>query len=289
MKFIILGAYGMFGSDIVRVFQEKGHTVIPFTSTQCDITSRRSLTAAFLNVVEGCDAVINCAAYTKVDNCEIRPKKAFELNALALENLADVTNQFSVPLVHFSTDYVFNGKKGEPYNESDIPDPISVYGESKLEGEKILVSSKDDVTIFRVQWLYGHHGHHFIQTIMNLAKEKQELHIVNDQWGTPSSTADLARCLESFLTREEKPDYGIYHLANQGYATWFDLAQFVVSQKKLPCRILPTSSELFKRPAPRPLNGRLNCDKFLALRCEAPLGWEDAVTQFLNVHKKAEA
>lgn len=283
MKFIVLGALGMLGSDLTQVLIKRGHDVVAFSSQQCDITSRSSITAALMPHIESCDMVLNCAAYTQVDNCEIQPKKAFEVNAGGVGYLVDFTTLFNVTLVHFSTDYVFNGKKKYPYNEHDIPDPISVYGESKLEGESAIVEHKSNYYIFRVQWLYGQFGGHFIQTILNLAKDKEELSIVNDQWGSPSSTLDISRCLESFLTQKTTPAFGVYHIANQGYTTWFDLASYVLSLTQSTCRVIPTTSDQFKRPAARPQNGRLNCDKFLSASGAHPLEWKEAVREYLTI------
>lgn len=284
MKFIILGALGMLGSDLTQVLQKKGHDVVAFSSQQCDITSRSSLNTVLLPHIKECDAVINCAAYTKVDNCEIQSKKAFEVNAVGVDCLVEITNIFNVTLVHFSTDYVFNGTKDLPYDENDIPDPISVYGESKFEGESKITNHKTNYYIFRIQWLYGQFGSHFIQTILNLAKDKDELSIVNDQWGSPSSTLDISRCLEAFLTHKKQPEFGIYHLANQGYATWYEFASLVLSLTNSSCKVLPTTSAQFKRPAHRPPNGRLNCDKFLSLAVATPLSWQDAVKNYLDIH-----
>jgi dTDP-4-dehydrorhamnose reductase len=288
MKFILLGANGMLGTDLTLELRKQGHLVSTFSSSECDITSRQSISTALLGIIENFDVLINCAAYTKVDNCEIRPKKAFDVNAQSLFDLVDFTRKFNVILVHFSTDYVFNGLSDHPYDETDVPDPISVYGESKLEGERNIVSRTDNFYIFRVQWLYGHQGQHFIDTILRLAKEKDELHIVNDQWGSPSSTADLSRCVTSFLTQKKKPDYGVYHLANQGYVTWFDFAKLLIKLNGITCNVLPTTSAQFKRPAPRPLNGRLNCDKFLSLNCAVPSKWDDAVKAYLSQYHPVE-
>ena len=212
MKAIVMGERGMLGSDIVSYFRSRGATVLAFSSSQCDVTNRDCLADVLLSHTDS-DIVINCAAYTAVDDCEKERERAFLVNGQAPGFLAQVCDRIAVPLVHFSTDYVFDGNKRGYYDESDATAPLSVYGASKLQGEQSVQSMLQSHYIFRVQWLYGVNGNHFLKTISRLAAERSELTIVNDQWGSPTWTYDIARYLYAFLSA--KPAYGLYHFSDR--------------------------------------------------------------------------
>lgn len=279
MHIIILGKAGMLGRDLEWTLTHRGHQVTGFDSKTLDISNRTQLNTVLASIKHP-DFIINCAAYTKVDLAETHREQAMLINGYAVEWLAEFCQVAQIPLVHFSTDYVFDGKKPTPYEETDFCNPINFYGETKRYGEEAILNTCEAYYIFRLQWLYGEHGPNFVDTILKKAQTASTLTIVSDQQGSPSSTKDLAGCLSSFL--ENKPAWGIYHLANQGYASWYDFATYFLQVKGLQTSVLPTSSDAYPTPAKRPLNSRLSIQKFLSTQTQAPLRWETALAHYLK-------
>lgn len=278
MSVIILGSSGMLGSDILTEFKNNKISVTGLSSRDIDITSQKSIETTLENY-PAIKLIINCAAYTAVDNCETETKRALSVNGTGPGLLANYCAKHNITLIHFSTDYVFDGKKEEPYIESDPTNPINIYGQSKLKGEKLIQESTCSYYIFRVQWLFGENGNHFIKTIIRLANERTELKIVNDQWGSPTYTKDIAKTVFEFL--ELSPAFGIYNLANQEYCNWYDFAKKIVELKKLNCTIYPQPSEAYPVPATRPKNSRLNCEKLYNTGVSKLRTWQEACKEFI--------
>jgi len=282
MKSILLiGASGMLGSDIHLLAKTHNITVVAPSSSELDITNQK-LVNTFIEKHAQVDVVINCAAYTKVDDCEKNQDMALSVNQKGPFYLAKTCHHFDLPLVHFSTDYVFDGTKDTPYTETDAPNPLSVYGQSKLSGEQAIQANCPDHYIFRVQWLYGANGHHFINTMKTLFKTKPELSVVCDQLGTPTATTFIAQHVLHLLNKGIP--YGTYHLAPAGFTHWADYAAFLAQQLNAKTIIKPIDTAHFIRPATRPLNGRLNTSKVGAL-LDAPLAnWADYVSYFMSTN-----
>lgn len=279
MTIIVLGANGMLGQDLVSSLTSQNVSITSYNKSELSLTDSNAIRQC-LHSSSDTKLVINCAAYTKVDDCETQQSLANEINGHAVRNLAKACHDTGKTLVHFSTDYVFDGEKETPYVEDDSTAPINAYGQSKLLGEDGIQDELETYYILRVQWLYGAHGPHFINTIINLMNSKPKLDIVNDQFGSPTSTQEIVRCIDTFL--HKKPDYGIYHISNQGYASWYDLAAYVRDKLKPKYEINHTTSSAFPRPAKRPQNGRLSIDKYLSLGGYTPLSWQKAVDQYLE-------
>jgi dTDP-4-dehydrorhamnose reductase len=277
MKIVLLGASGMLGSAFIRLFEKSPHTVIPHTSNTISF-KHPSAIAKQLNL-DNVDYVINCAAYTRVDDCETEQSAANLVNGTAVGAIAAHCHNHHVPFIHFSTDYVFNGQKTTPYTETDPVDPINAYGHSKLLGETAIQAECKAFYIFRIQWLYGANGKNFVDTISGLAEKKAELSVVSDQWGSPSLTDDIAALVFSALSAEAP--YGIYHLANSGYTSWHEFATHIVEARKLTCAIQAVPSTEFPKPAARPYNSRLSCAKFNQLKCATPRTWQSAADAYL--------
>ena len=174
---------------------------------------------------------INTAAYTNVEKAESEPEKAFAINAEAVKNLANCCRENDVVLLHISTDYVFDGKKGAPYLETDATNPINVYGASKLKGEQYIQEICDKYLIFRTSWLYSQYGHNFLKTILKYSEEKKPLTITTEQTGTPTNANDLAATLLQIIIQDSK-DYGVYHYSNRGKTTWFGFAEAILKQNE---------------------------------------------------------
>lgn len=245
-KVIIVGSGGMLGHDLLAGF--RGHSVLGLTRQQLDITDFQSTIDALSNV----DVVINAAAYTAVDDAESNREAAFAVNSTGARNVAIACRRAGASLFHVSTDYVFDGRSSVPYSENSLPNPTTVYGESKLAGERAVVEEHSDQSvILRTSWLYGFNGQSFPRTILQAGLQREALDVVDDQWGQPTWTQDVVAMIEHLVDGGVRT--GIFHGTNSGQTTWHHFAQALFDLAGWnPERVKPTSSEAFSRPAPRP-------------------------------------
>jgi len=235
------------------------------------------------------DLIINAAAYTAVDQAEQEPEQAFTINARSPGVLAEEAARLDAPLIHFSTDYVFDGAKATPYTEDDTPNPLGVYGQSKLEGEQAIAAAAQKYLILRTSWVYSQYGRNFLLAMQRLLQEKPQLRVVDDQVGAPTWAGSLAISTRSLIERWHagKPGaWGTYHLTAQGETSWFGFAQAIGEQLKargLPCaELLPIPSREYPTPARRPLNSRLDCSR-LAQEWQVSLPhWQQALIDCLK-------
>ena len=250
MKILVTGGGGQLGLALQR--QGGAHDLVAFDRTSLDITDAVQVARVFAR--ERPEAVINCAAWTDVDACEGDPEKAMRINGTAVGTLAREAKNVGAHLVQISTDYVFDGTKKGPYVETDLPNPLSVYGKSKLLGEQL---AGHDGLVVRTAWVMGPDGNNMLKTILRLLKEHEVLHFVDDQIGCPTFTDDLAIGILALIAKKET---GISHLTNSGSVSWFQFAQEVsIATENDPNRVLPVSTEQLEpsRPAPRPQNSVL--------------------------------
>ena len=257
-RVLITGAGGMLGRELVEVFT--GSEVIAATHDQLDVADRDAVVGTLTTVRP--DIVIHAAAMTNVDACETDPDRAYAVNALGTRHVADGARRVGAHVVHLSTDYVFDGNKGEPYHEWDETAPVSEYGRSKLGAEREI---DPGWTIVRTAWVFGRHGANFVKTVLQLASQPGELRVVDDQRGCPTSAADLAGAIRG-LAVARLP--GLFHVSNQGGASRYDMARDILQfAGHDPDRVVPITSADMPRPAPRPANSELDN---LALRLS---GW----------------
>lgn len=277
MKILLLGSKGMLGSQFGKKLKDfdlrafGGHD-------ELDITSMRSVTRVFEGFVP--DIVINCAAYTNVDEAEfIQGKKdSLSVNRDGVKNLAKCCNKFGSILLHFSTDYVFDGRK-DGYDENAICNPLNSYGESKLQGEIAIEKEMEKYFIVRTSWLYGPNGKNFVNTMLRLGVNG-EIKVVDDQIGCPTYTSDLAESvIENFIKNPGK-DFGIYHLTNDGAVSWNGFAREIFSIKGMKVTVHKISTKEFPRPAQRPMNSVLLNTKLPKMR-----KWEEALKKYLDQKK----
>jgi len=216
---------------------------------ELDITKKPEIDSFFqANDITHC---INCAAYTAVDKAESEIEIAEQINALGVKNLALACKKNNATLIHVSTDFVFDGKGNRPYTEDDDERPISVYGQTKLDGERAILSNLDKFFIVRTSWLYSQHGHNFFKTMLKLGKERSELSVVCDQIGTPTYAGDLASMLVNIIT-ESKVNYGTYHFSNEGVASWYDFAMAIFDEGNINIDLQPIMTKEYPTPAARP-------------------------------------
>ena len=268
MRWIVVGSSGMLGSDLTQLLL--GQNVVSLTKEQCDITDSIQVNKAIV----AADVVINCAAYTAVDDAEINRELAFQINEAGPRNLASACAQIGAKLFQISTDYVFSGDSNLPYNENDQTEPKTVYGESKLAGEAAVAELlPKNHYIVRTAWLYGKNGKNFGKTVLDLAKTKETLQVVDDQVGQPTWTMDLAKKILEMASQSISP--GVYHCTSTGSASWFTFARQIFEFAGLDSnRIYPVDSDAFKRPAPRPHYSVLSHGALLKQNLEPIREWK---------------
>ncbi len=258
---LVTGGNGQLGSEIRELSAKNSVDTFYFTDEkELDITS---FTALKEYVEENkINVIINCAAYTAVDKAELEPVIADKVNHLAVRNLVDIAKEFKVKLVHISTDYVFDGTNHTPYKEEEKPNPQSVYGKTKLDGENILIESKlDNTLIIRTSWVYGCYGSNFVKTILKLAKERDSLGVIYDQIGTPTYAKDLAKTILEIIPKIKDSKFAIYHYTNEGVVSWYDFAKEIIKMAKIDCKIDPIETYEYPLPAKRPHYSLLNKSK----------------------------
>jgi len=277
MRVLIAGSRGMLGTELVHSFGLR-HQVTGVDIEELDITSE-SQSRAQIEAIRP-ELIINAAALTQVDYCESHQENAFRVNADGAGNLAAAAAAVGASLVHYSTDYVFDGRREEAYSEEDAPCPLSIYGKSKLRGEQLVRERCADPIIVRTSWLFGRHGTNFIRTILSAARKGLPLRVVRDQRGSPTYAADLAA---HTVLMVEAGCSGTYHVTNGGFCTWYDLAVTAIELAGLSgIGITPVSTSEFPRPAPRPANSVLANARLIREGLPRMRPWEEAVRDYLN-------
>lgn len=260
---LILGSNGQLGSEFKDISSKYSNWNFIFKDfPEIDICNFDSLEKVFKK--NKIDYVINCAAYTDVENCEIEKNKAYDVNSFGVENIIKIVEAYEIKMIHISTDYVFNGMNKLPYKENDKPAPLNVYGKSKLSGEKVILNSNSDSIIIRTSWLYSSYGKNFVKTVLKLIKRKDELRVFSDQIGNPTYANDLAEsCLQILFSKKKISSKGrIYHFSSSGSTSWFDFAKQILKLSGLSCVIVPINSEYkFSSLVMRPLYSVLDNSK----------------------------
>jgi len=276
VRILVTGASGMLGHALLPVLKQE-HTVIGLTRENCDLCDEDEVEETFQRLKP--DAIAHLAAFTNVDGCELEPEKAKASNELATFNVAEAARRLGARLLYVSTDYVFDGRTTEPYSEESLPNPLSVYGKTKLMGERYVQGTCDRYFIVRTSWLFGPGGRNFVSTILRLANEQKELRIVNDQRGSPTYTRHLAQKLVEIIRTHE---YGTYHVTGGGNCTWFEFARKIVDLSGLEgVQFVPISSEECGRPAPRPAYSVLANNRLRKVGIGPLPRWEKGLTSYL--------
>lgn len=267
----------MLGRELMAAAAHLKLEAVGFDRGEGDITNRKSIEHAIIEAAPR--LIIHAAAYTQVDQAEREPDMAYFINATGTQNVCLAAQRLNMPVVYLSTDYVFDGTKSEPYDEWDVPNPQSVYGKSKFAGEEFVRALCPKHYIVRVSWLCGHGGPNFVETILKLANERDELKVVNDQHGSPTFCQDLA---PEIFRLAESGAHGTYHITNQGYTTWFGFAQKIVEFSGIKTRVTPCTTADFPRPAPRPKNSCMSprlYENAIGIRMPA---WEEGLKFYLE-------
>ncbi|MFE1440418.1 dTDP-4-dehydrorhamnose reductase [Streptomyces sp. NPDC058739] len=287
MNWLVTGAGGMLGRDTVAALTRRGEQVTGLDRTALDITLPASVEEAF--AAHRPDLVVNCAAYTAVDEAESHEAQALRVNGEGPRNLARACAATGARLLHVSTDYVFSGEtRAAPYPEDHAPAPRTAYGRSKLAGEQaVLAELPEGSAVVRTAWLYGVHGRSFVRTMLGLEASRDTVDVVDDQRGQPTWSADVAECLAALGPLIGPGLHGVFHATSAGEATWYDLARAVFDGVGAdPDRVRPTSSAAYPRPAPRPAYSVLAHDRWQEAGLPPPRAWRDALHEALPLIRK---
>ena len=284
VKILVFGGTGQIGREVRRAAWPASVKLVALERSACDITQPAAVGAVIAR--QRPDLVINLAAYTAVDRAESEPDTAWAVNCAGAAHIAAICGEDGTPLVHLSTDYVFNGRKSGAYNELDPVDPLNVYGRSKEAGERAVRAALPHYIIFRTSWVYGAYGSNFVKTILRLGSEKPVLRVVADQYGCPTAAADIASALVVVAQQiaHARMDWGTFHFAGAGSTTWHAFAEAIIelagqfgawSQRPRP-HVEPITTDQYPTPARRPMNSALDCEKIAAFGI-SPSPWRSSL------------
>ena len=281
MKILVTGATGQLGSEIKEISSDYKESKFVFCSSkELDICNHENV-ADFIETNE-ITTIINCAAYTAVDKAEQEVDKANAINHYAVANLSKIAADKKIQLVHISTDYVFDGTNHQPYTESDTPNPQSVYGVSKLAGEKaMLTANPPNSIIIRTSWLYSRFGNNFVKTMLRLAADRTELSVVSDQVGTPTNAFDLANVIFKILPQLENKNVEVFHYSNDGVCSWYDFAYTIFEKSNFKIKLNPIPTQQYPTPAKRPCFSILSKEKIKAKYDVESMHWTTSLSSYL--------
>ncbi len=279
MKVLVTGANGQLGYDVVKELKLRNIEYYGATRNDfdlCDFTGTEKFIIAYHP-----DVVIHCAAYTAVDKAEDEKELCKAVNVDATENIAKICKKIDAKMMYISTDYVFDGEKDSYYEIDDEPNPINVYGQTKLEGERAVQEILDKYFIVRISWVFGDHGNNFVKTMLRLGKEKKELSVVDDQIGSPTYTADLAKLLVDMIQTDK---YGIYHATNEGECSWAEFAEEIFKAAGMEVKVNRITSSEYPTKAKRPKNSMMSKENLIRNGFKTLQSWHKSIIEFVE-HK----
>lgn len=276
MKVFVTGVKGQLGHDVVNELLKRGHEAVGVDIDEMDITDAASVDTVIRKADP--DAVIHCAAYTAVDAAEENEAACRRVNADGTENIAAVCRALDIKMLYISTDYVFDGAGTREWEPDDERKPASVYGQTKYEGELAVQRLLEKYFIVRIAWAFGINGKNFVKTMLRLAETRDSVTVVNDQFGSPTYTYDLARLLVDMVQTEK---YGIYHATNEGFCSWYEFACAIFRTAGIDMQVIPVSSKEFNAKAKRPVNSRMSKAKLSEQGFERLPSWEDALERYI--------
>jgi dTDP-4-dehydrorhamnose reductase len=277
VKILVTGANGQLGYDVVKELQKQNIECYGASRQDFDIVDFEATEKFITNYMP--DAVIHCAAYTAVDKAEDEQGLCYLVNASATENIAEICRKINAPMLYISTDYVFDGIKEGFYEVDDKPNPINVYGKTKLLGEQAVQRILNKYFIVRISWVFGEHGNNFVKTMLRLGKERKEINVVSDQYGSPTYTADLAPLLIEMIQTDR---YGIYHVTNEGVCSWAEFAEEIFKIAGMDVKVNHITNTEYTTIAKRPLNSKLSKENLKAENFSVLPKWQEAIKKYLN-------
>lgn len=276
MKVLVTGVRGQLGYDVVKELEMRGMEAVGVDIQEMDITNADSVNQVIGDANP--DAVIHCAAYTAVDAAEDNVEMCRKVNADGPQNIANMCKKLDIPMIQISTDYVFEGEGEKIWEPEDERHPSSVYGQTKYEGELAVQNTLEKYFIVRIAWVFGINGKNFVKTMLNLGQTRDHLTVVNDQFGSPTYTYDLARLLVDMIQTDK---YGVYHATNEGFCSWYEFACEIFKQAGLSVKVDPVTSDQYPAKAKRPSNSRMSKEKLTENGFEKLPAWQDALSRYL--------
>lgn len=277
MKVFVTGVKGQLGYDVVKELEKRGLEAIGVDIEEMDITNALDVDKVICEANP--DAVIHCAAYTAVDAAEDNVELCRKVNADGPQNIANVCKKLDIPMVQISTDYVFDGMGEKIWEPDDKREPVSVYGQTKYEGELAVQNTLEKYFIVRIAWVFGINGKNFVKTMLNLGRTRDKLTVVCDQFGSPTYTYDLAKLLVDMVQTDK---YGVYHATNEGFCNWYEFACEIFKQAGVEVEVAPVTSDQYPTKAKRPFNSRMSKDKLEEMGFERLPDWKDALNRYLK-------
>ena len=281
MKIFVTGVKGQLGYDVVKELERRGIEAIGVDIDEMDITDVDSVNRVIRQAAP--DAVIHCAAYTAVDAAEENEELCRMVNAVGPKNIAGVCKDLDIKMVQISTDYVFDGQGERPWEPDDACGPKSVYGQTKYEGELAVMEQVEKYFIVRIAWVFGINGKNFVKTMLNLAKNHDTIRVVNDQFGSPTYTYDLAKLLVDMVLTEK---YGIYHATNEGICSWYEYACAIFEEVGVNVNVVPVTTQEYGAKANRPANSRMSKEKLTENGFDRLPDWRDALRRYMKELEK---
>lgn len=277
MRVLVTGVKGQLGYDVAGELQRRGLEAVGVDIEEMDITDAESVRRVIgeANV----DAVIHCAAYTAVDAAEDNEEVCRRVNVDGTQNIADVCKELDIKMIYISTDYVFSGDGERPWEPEDERNPKSVYGVTKYEGELAVQNTLDKYFIVRIAWVFGINGNNFVKTMLRLARTRDTVSVVNDQFGSPTFTYDLAKLLVDMVQTSK---YGVYHATNEGVCSWYEFACAIFKEAGIAMNVLPVTTAEYGAKAARPFNSRMSKEKLTENGFEKLPSWQDALRRYLK-------
>jgi dTDP-4-dehydrorhamnose reductase len=279
-KIVVTGSGGMLGKALVPCLEARDHQVISLPREEFDVTNYQQVSKVLSEAAP--ELVIHCAAFTKVDQAESEPGLAYHINGYGTENLAVTCNKLNVPMLYVSSDYVFDGEQKVPYVPWDATRPLSIYGKSKLAGEKAVQRHLHKFYIVRTSWLYGPNGKNFVDTILSMAEEKKSLRVVSDQFGSPTCTLSLSELITDLI---ETGRWGVYHATDDGVTNWYEFAKAITKGKN--AQVVPIETKDMPRPATRPKYSVLDKTTLINTIGREPVAWQESLETYLGMRKLA--
>lgn len=278
MKILVTGVRGQLGYDVVNELTKRGIEAVGVDIQEMDITDAESVNRVIREAAP--DAVIHCAAYTAVDAAEENEELCRRVNADGPQNIANVCKELDIKMVYISTDYVFDGQGERPWEPDDERAPKSVYGQTKYEGELAVQNTLDKYFIVRIAWVFGINGKNFVKTMLQLSQNHDTIKVVNDQFGSPTYTYDLAKLLADMVLTEK---YGIYHATNEGICSWYDFACAIFREAGIQINVVPVTTAEYGAKASRPANSRMSKEKLTENGFEKLPPWQDALKRYIEI------
>lgn len=278
MKVLVTGVKGQLGYDVVKELEKRGYQPIGVDRDEMDLMDNTAIRSVIMNLKP--EAIIHCAAHTAVDKAEEEVEVCYQINAESVKVIAECAKELDIKLIYISTDYVFDGTKEGEYTETDIPNPINVYGASKLMGEQYVQDLLEKYYIVRISWVFGINGNNFIKTMRRLGEQFEELNVIDDQVGSPTYTADLAPLLVDMMETEK---YGIYHASNEGCCSWNEFAKEIFKQSGIDVKVNPITTDQYPTKAKRPMNSKMSKKKLINNNFKLLPHWKVALKEYINL------